>query len=69
MLPDGAFPGAEEEPKDENTAGSAGMPPPSWYQTSKGRLVLGTGALLAAAWASRVVFPPKSRIGPSFLLR
>lgn len=59
VLPDGAFPGVEEEPKDENSAGSADMLTPSWYQTSKGRLVLGTGALLAAAWASRVVFPPE----------
>ncbi|WP_417606176.1 heavy metal translocating P-type ATPase [Primorskyibacter flagellatus] len=59
VLPDGAFPGAEEEskPEDDNTAGTETVPTPSWYQTSKGRLVLGTGALLAAAWASRLVVP------------
>ena len=29
----------------------------SWYQTGKGRLVLGTGALLAAAWGAKLVAP------------
>jgi len=29
----------------------------SWYQTNKGRLVLTTGALLGAAWASSLVWP------------
>lgn len=29
----------------------------SWYQTSKGRLVLTTGALLGGAWASSLVWP------------
>jgi Cd2+/Zn2+-exporting ATPase len=29
----------------------------SWYQTGKGRLVLGTGALLAAAWGAKLVVP------------
>ncbi len=29
----------------------------SWYQTGKGRLVIGTGALLAAAWAAKFLWP------------
>jgi len=29
----------------------------SWYQTGKGRLVLGTGALLAAAWGAKLIVP------------
>ncbi|AOG04226.1 heavy metal translocating P-type ATPase [Bosea sp. RAC05] len=29
----------------------------SWYQTNKGRLVLTTGALLGAAWASSLIWP------------
>lgn len=29
----------------------------SWYQTGKGRLVLGTGALLALAWGAKLVVP------------
>ena len=32
----------------------------SWYQTSKGRLVLTTGALLGGAWASSLVWPAAS---------
>lgn len=32
----------------------------SWYQTNKGRLVLLTGACLAAAWASSLVWPSVS---------
>ncbi|MGX1199362.1 heavy metal translocating P-type ATPase [Parvibaculum sp. MBR-TMA-1.3b-4.2] len=28
---------------------------PSWYQTGKGRLVIGTGALLVAAWAVKLL--------------
>ncbi|EPX82144.1 heavy metal translocating P-type ATPase [Salipiger mucosus] len=62
VLPDGAFPEAGKTSEiggraEESTARHAEAPSPSWYQTSKGRLVLGTGALLAAAWASRLVFP------------
>ena len=29
----------------------------SWYQTGKGRLVLGTGSLLAAAWGAKFLAP------------
>ena len=60
VLPDGAF-----------SAGATGDAPPapvtpapaegraardlSWYQTGKGRLVIGTGALLVAAWAVKLL--------------
>ncbi|WP_375263994.1 heavy metal translocating P-type ATPase [Palleronia sp.] len=55
VLPDGAFPAAPED--DAPTAPpAADAPPPAWYATSKGRLLLGTGALLAAAWAVHLVF-------------
>ncbi|MCA1334956.1 heavy metal translocating P-type ATPase [Pseudooceanicola marinus] len=59
VLPDGAFPDAAEgaetgsEPEDNNEP--AEHAPTSWMKTSKGRLVIGTGALLAAAWACRLV--------------
>ncbi len=58
VLPDGAFPGAEvmPEPEGEDAARPADALPRSWYRTSKARLVIGTGALLAMAWASRLVF-------------
>ena len=55
VLPEGAFPGSvaatpeqEEEPQQPRPAEEA---QPAWHSTSKGRFVLGTGALLAAAWA------------------
>jgi len=55
ILPDDAVIGGAgavpQEPALEET------PDPAWYQTTKGRLVLGSGALLAAAWASRLVLP------------
>jgi len=53
VLPDGAFAMAATKAKD------AAQPrdTPAWYETSKGRLVIGTGALLAAAWASALVLP------------
>ncbi len=61
VLPDGAFPSADETPDtdsgQEDVASPADAPTPSWFATAKGRLVIGTGALLAAAWASRLVFP------------
>ena len=50
----------DPEPEGEHAEDSArpgDAPTPSWHQTSKGRLVIGTGALLAAAWASRLAFP------------
>uniref|UniRef100_UPI0035C83187 heavy metal translocating P-type ATPase n=1 Tax=Palleronia sp. TaxID=1940284 RepID=UPI0035C83187 len=54
VLPEGAFPGSvaatpeqEEEPQQPRPAEEA---QPAWHSTPKGRLVLGTGALLAAAW-------------------
>ncbi|WP_085853616.1 heavy metal translocating P-type ATPase [Palleronia marisminoris] len=50
VLPDGAFP-AEPAPRPAEE-----VTPPAWHATSKGRLLLGTGALLAAAWAVHLVF-------------
>ncbi|SLN65753.1 heavy metal translocating P-type ATPase [Roseisalinus antarcticus] len=61
VLPDGAFPDAAEssetdiEPEENDKP--ADEAPRSWMNSSKGRLVVGTGALLAAAWASRLVLP------------
>ncbi|KZY35938.1 ATPase [Roseovarius sp. HI0049] len=63
VLPDGAFPEAVDPLDTDGGAEDGTEPPedaapaPSWYQTSKGRLVIGTGALLATAWASRLAFP------------
>ena len=61
VLPDGAFPAAAETPESDSDPdiddGPAEDAPTSWMTTAKGRLVLGTGALLAAAWASRLVLP------------
>ncbi|MEO9632944.1 MAG: heavy metal translocating P-type ATPase, partial [Sulfitobacter sp.] len=55
ILPDDAVIGGAgptpQEPAPEGTAD------PAWHQTTKGRLVLGSGALLAMAWASRLVLP------------
>lgn len=61
VLPDGAFPAAAEGPDTGSASEKDVRPsedePSSWMSTAKGRLVLGTGALLAAAWASRLAFP------------
>ncbi|RKF15389.1 cadmium-translocating P-type ATPase [Roseovarius spongiae] len=59
VLPDGAFPGAEDtpEPEEEGPAQPEEAAAPSWHRTSKGRLVIGTGVLLATAWTSRLLFP------------
>ncbi|EBA08653.1 heavy metal translocating P-type ATPase [Sagittula stellata] len=59
VLPEGAFQDAVEtsDTRQPNDADRAGPAPTSMIQSSKGRLVIGTGALLAAAWASRVVVP------------
>ncbi|SDI74977.1 heavy metal translocating P-type ATPase [Alloyangia pacifica] len=61
VLPDGAFPDAAEaveiDSELEEITGPTDDAPTSWLKTSKGRLVLGTGVLLAAAWASRLVLP------------
>ncbi|UIJ32864.1 cadmium-translocating P-type ATPase [Cereibacter azotoformans] len=46
-----AAPEAEDAPPPEDAL------TPAWHQTSRGRLVIGTGALLAAAWASRLILP------------
>src|SRR6056297_1752690 len=46
--PDNAKAGKENPPQHIGPAEEA---QPAWHATSKGRLVLGTGALLAAAWA------------------
>ena len=63
ILPDGAFPASAEPPEAGTVPEDAGAPevgPASWMKTAKGRLVLGTGALLAAAWASRLVLPAET---------
>src|SRR3546814_15621805 len=63
VLPDGTFPAgatgdaalAPETP--QGASGHSDGPAardPSWYQTGKGRLVIGTGALLVAAWAVKL---------------
>ncbi|ETW13286.1 hypothetical protein ATO8_08741 [Roseivivax marinus] len=61
VLPDGAFPDAAESSETDSETGDMDEPaddaPSSWMKSSNGRLVLGTGALLAAAWASRLVLP------------
>ncbi|QFT61908.1 heavy metal translocating P-type ATPase [Roseivivax sp. THAF30] len=61
VLPDGAFPGATEGSETDSAPEENDEPaeaaPRSWMTSSKGRLVIGTGALLAAAWASRLVLP------------
>ncbi|GAW35834.1 lead, cadmium, zinc and mercury-transporting ATPase [Roseovarius sp. A-2] len=59
VLPDGAFPVAADSPEPEDEAADAAQPSdtPSWYQATKGRLVIGTAALLAAAWASNLFLP------------
>ncbi|PVA07601.1 heavy metal translocating P-type ATPase [Thalassorhabdomicrobium marinisediminis] len=60
ILPDGAFPAADASPVEEaqdSPAAPPEAPGPSWFATAKGRLVIGNGALLALAWASRLVVP------------
>ncbi|MCZ4263046.1 heavy metal translocating P-type ATPase [Limimaricola sp. G21655-S1] len=59
VLPDGAFPDTtqEDDVHDETVAQPAEPVPASWYQTSKGHLVIGTGALLAVAAASHLFLP------------
>ncbi len=61
VLPDGAFPddaeSSETDSEPEEEVGPTEDGPTSWIKTSKGRLVIGTGALLAAAWAFRLVLP------------
>jgi len=60
VLPDGAFPAgagdgdtAGPEPVDGAPAETKGALP--WYRSGKGRLVIGTGALLVAAWAVKLL--------------
>ncbi|WP_334061197.1 heavy metal translocating P-type ATPase [Limimaricola cinnabarinus] len=61
VLPDGAFPHAPESTglggEPEQDIEPAGDVPASWVTSFKGRLVIVTGTLLAAAWASRLVLP------------
>jgi len=63
VLPDAAPAGAdvpsELDAEQEDVAGPVEAKPTPWYGTAKGRLVIGTGLLLAAAWASRFVFSPE----------
>ncbi len=58
VLPDGAFPDAAD-PR-ETDGEPAKDAPTSWMKTSKGRLVIGTGTLLAVAWASRFLLPAET---------
>ncbi|EAP83533.1 Heavy metal-(Cd/Co/Hg/Pb/Zn)-translocating P-type ATPase [Sulfitobacter sp. EE-36] len=55
ILPDDAIIGAAAALPQDTTPEEASSA--AWYQTAKGRLVLGSGALLAAAWASWLYLP------------
>ncbi|WP_081610544.1 heavy metal translocating P-type ATPase [Limimaricola hongkongensis] len=59
VLPDGALPDmTQEDDVHEETVGQPAEPGgSSWYQTPKGRLVIGTGGLLAVAAASHLFMP------------
>ena len=68
VMPDGAFPapatGADDTATDGAQTGPATAtgtvrPDPSWYQTAKGRLVIGTGLLLVVAWAVKLLAAPQ----------
>lgn len=53
---DGSRDAAGLEPNAGSTGPESGPGPGSrWYQTAKGRLVIGTGLLLAAAWAVKLL--------------
>ena len=63
VLPDGAIPAGSARDEPLETEGMQRTPVHtdgatardlSWYQTGKGRLVIGTGALLIAAWAVKL---------------
>ena len=60
VLPDGAFSATEKTTRGESEAPAPGRVAeelaPAWHATAKGRFVLGTGALLAAAWTVRLTF-------------
>lgn len=56
LSPDGAQDGAGREPDTASTEPESQPAPGSrWYRTAKGRLVIGTGLLLAAAWAVKLL--------------
>ena len=53
VLPDGSFPGpqaAAPEAAELVVSAPTAAPDPTWHTTAKGRHLLGSGALLAAAW-------------------
>lgn len=64
ILPEGASPASGAESPDQWTPEEKPLQQPrpseeatsAWHATSNGRLVLGTGALLAAAWAVHLIF-------------
>lgn len=60
ILPDGAFPAAGALPATDmpppKTAPAEAAPTAAWLLGAKGRLVIGTGALLAVAWGARLAF-------------
>lgn len=56
LPPDGAQDAGGLEPDTASTEPESGPAPGSrWFQTAKGRLVIGTGLLLAAAWAVKLL--------------
>lgn len=61
ILPDDAVMDADRDSSAEfdqvgDDAPLAAPHAPSWFETAKGRLVIGSGVLLTAAWMSRLVF-------------
>lgn len=46
-----------DAPSQTETASAADTPAPSWYQTKRGKLALGTGASLAVAWTAQFALP------------
>ncbi|MBC7158034.1 MAG: cadmium-translocating P-type ATPase, partial [Rhodobacteraceae bacterium] len=58
VLPAGAGP-APGDGGGADAAGAGPAPEPRWHKTAKGRLVIATGLLLAAAWAVRLVAAPE----------
>ncbi|WP_245875498.1 heavy metal translocating P-type ATPase [Puniceibacterium antarcticum] len=63
VLPDDAVAAGADRGETDSLRDVPGRPgpsakrDPSWYQTGKGRLVIGTGALLIAAWGINIVAP------------
>nr|WP_237058847.1 heavy metal translocating P-type ATPase [Loktanella sp. M215] len=60
VLPGGAFPAQtpDADHAPDTTPPPVKTPDPAWHQTAKGRLVIGTGLLLVAAWAVKLLASP-----------